>query len=178
MRVQLQPVDGDFSFWLRLGNAYSTPCLECGPGAGSGPQPEPPPVRRDLLRPRMYLCLQSFCITACISFQNQYSRTLPTPSAVVIAVRGGWRIGGGGFAAPQPGARSWPGAGGLEISFTPPGRAGAQYPTMDRGKAGGSGGGPPQGGMGQPGSLQGREPPRHRLREGLVGRGWNKEFGG
>lgn len=90
LRGSIQPLTEISAFCLDWGTPAAPPASRAAPGAGSGPQHEPPPrLRRALVRLRMYLCLQSFCITACISLQNQYSRTFPTPCAVVIAVLGG-----------------------------------------------------------------------------------------
>lgn len=96
LQGSIQPLTEISAFCLDWGRPAAPPASSAAWGQDQIPGTSPP-LRWDLVRPRMYLCLQSFCITDCISFQNQYSRTFPTLCAVVIAVLGG---GGRRFAAP------------------------------------------------------------------------------
>lgn len=84
LQGSIQPLMEISAFCLDWGTPAAPPASSASWGQDQAPSTSPP-LWQDLVRPRMYLCLQSFCITACISFQNQYSQTVPTLCAVIIA---------------------------------------------------------------------------------------------
>lgn len=81
----------------RFSPQWGHPLPRAQHGDRIGSPAQAPRLQRGLVRPRMYLCLQSFCVTACISFQNEYSQNLPSPCAVLIAGLGGRALGRGGL---------------------------------------------------------------------------------